>query len=190
MTANTMTIGYSGIEGSFSEEAALEYAEKASLQSDPIPLLDMDGVLKALNAGEIDRGIFPVSNSTGGLVETAFEAMGKYTFKVIDQLPFEVHQCLLALPGTKIEDIKQVSSHPQALTQCKNYLATKFSDAKLVEWSDTASAARDLANGTLPADSTILAPAQSAKVYHLNLLEEKIQDNHPNITTFIIVEKL
>lgn len=185
-----MSIGYSGIEGSFSEEAALEYTRKNNLEGMPIPLLDMDGVLKALNAGEIDLGIFPVSNSTGGLVETAFEAMGRYTFQLIDQLPFEVHQCLLALPGTKIKDIKQITSHPQALTQCKNYLATKFPDAKKVQWSDTASAARDLANGTLPADSAVLAPAQSAKVYGLELLEERVQDHHPNITTSIIVKNL
>lgn len=191
-----MKLGYSGIEGSFSEEAALFYASQmrdvsekgAAKEIETVPLLDMDGVLEAIKNGEIDQGIFPVVNSTGGLVQTAFEAMGRYNFVMKEKLPFEVHQCLMAKPGTGVMEIKKVASHPQALSQCENYLKTKFPNAELIEWSDTASAARDLQKGELSEDTAVLAPAQSAKQYSLQLLEERVQDNHPNITTFIIVK--
>ena len=177
-----MKLAYSGIKGSFSEEAALAYAPNAEL----VPAIDMDGTLEAVNQGDADLGIFPVTNSTGGLVETAYEAMGRHEFELLDKLPFEVNQCLLALPNTKIEDIKQIASHPQALTQCSKYLP----EVKKVEWSDTATAARDLAAENLPKNSAVLAPAQSAKEYGLEILAEKVQNEHPNITTFIIIKPL
>jgi prephenate dehydratase len=175
-----MILAYSGIKGSFSEEAAIAYDPNAEL----LPALDMDGTLEAVNQGTADLGIFPVTNSTGGLVETAYEAMGRHDFQLVDKLPFEVNQCLLALPNTKPEDIKKIASHPQALTQCKNYLSKTFPNAELVEWSDTATAARDLKEKSI----AVLAPAQSAKEYGLEILAEKVQDEHPNITTFIIIK--
>jgi prephenate dehydratase len=184
-----MKLGLSGLKGSFSEEAALLYAKKEGLTVEPIYCLDMAGVLKALKEGSIETGIFPVVNSIGGLVETAFEAMGQYNFKMTDKLPFEVNQCVLVLPGTKREDIKQVTSHPQALAQCKNYLAREFPNAHLVNWSDTASAARDLADGTLPKNTAVLASPQAAD-YGLEVMESSVHDQNPNLTTFIIVKPL
>lgn len=185
-----MKIGVSGIEGSFSEEAALTYAAKIEDKAEMVYCLSMEGTLKALSEGKVDLGIFPVTNSIGGLVDSAFKAMGHYLFEIIDKLPFEVNQCVMALPGKTKKDIMQVSSHPQALAQCRNYVAREFPRAQRMEWSDTASAARDLKNGTLPEFSAVLAPAQSAKVYGLEILEKRVQDNHPNITTFIIVKPL
>lgn len=188
-----MKLGVSGITGSFSEEAALAYKAKIAREHEEVEiiyLLDMEGVLKAIEEGTIDRGIFPVVNSIGGLVDTAFLAMGTYRFKILDKLPFEVNQCLLAKPGLEKGDILQVTSHPQALAQCQNYISREFPKAQRVEWSDTASAARDLEKGLLPDFSAVLAPAKSAEVYNLNVLESRVQDNHPNITTFIIVTPL
>ncbi len=186
-----MKFGLSGLQGSFSEEAALAYLHKENLEGvELVYLLDMEGVLAALNHKEIELGIFPVVNSIGGLVQTAFEAMGRHTFQMIDKLPFEVSQCLLVKPGILKDQIRQVTSHPQALAQCKNYLATHFPDAHLVEWSDTAAAARDLSNRTLPDYSAVLAPARSAEVHGLALLEKGVQDRHPNLTTFIVVKNL
>ena len=179
-----MKLGVSGLVGSFSHAAALQAHPEAEL----IFLLDMEGVLAALEKHEIDRGIFPVSNSVGGLVETAFEAMGRHLFKVAGQLKFEVHQCVLVHPEADVID--SVASHPQALTQCARYLAQNHPDWKTVEWSDTASAARDLANGKLPKTTAVLAPEAAAREYGLRMLESNVEDQKPNITTFLLVESL
>ena len=183
--------GLSGLQGSFSEEAAQKYAQRQHLDAEFHYLLDMEGVLRALNQDEIDLGIFPVVNSVGGLVQTAFEAMGKYPFQMVDKEILEVNQCLLVHPEfTDPKDLNQVASHPQALSQCQNHLDKNWPQLQKVEWSDTASAARDLARGILPKSSAVLAPKQSAQVYKLKVLEENVQDQHPNLTTFILVQKL
>ncbi len=182
-------IGVSGMAGSFSEEAALLYANNMKIVPELVYLIDMEGVLAALSQRKIDIGIFPVVNIHGGLVKPAFEAMGKYLFTPIDELWLDVKQCLLGLPGTDIKKIKKVISHQQALNQCKNYLKNKLNHVELVPWIDTAKAAKDLAEGRFSEEAAVIAPARSAEVYHLELIDKNIQDYHPNLTAFIITKQ-
>lgn len=186
----SLHLGLSGDMGSFSEEAALQYCQTHKLQAKFNYLIDMENVLHALNEGQIDLGIFPVVNLTGGLVRMAFDAMGRYSFKVIDELWLDVKQCLMLKKNSNIHQIKKIVSHSQALAQCKNYLKLHFPQAELVEWQDTAKAAKDLAEGKLSHECAAIAPARCAKLYKLNLLEEGIQDQKPNFTAFIIVKRL
>jgi prephenate dehydratase len=101
---------------------------------------------------------------------------------------FEVYQCLLHKPGIARNQITQIASHPQALKQCERYLKQEYPRATLLEWSDTAQAAKDLAEGTLPEYTAVIAPSRSAQIYGLEFLDRGIQDAHPNLTTFIIVQ--
>ncbi len=182
-------IGVSGLAGSFSEEAALRYAECANMTPHLAYLIDMEGVLSALVQKKIDIGIFPVVNIYGGLVKPAFEAMGNHLFVPVDELWLEVKQCLLALPGTTLKQIKKIVSHPQAFAQCKNYLKNEMSYAELIPWIDTAKAAKDLSDGNFSNMTAVIAPERSAKVYHLEVLAKNIQDNNPNLTAFIIIKR-
>jgi prephenate dehydratase len=184
-----LILGVSGMEGSFSEEAGLLYAHQKGWNAKIDHNLDMEGVLRALNNDEIDYGIFPVVNSIGGLVETAFLAMGMYKFEMLDKFPFLVNQCVLTLPNVKKKEIQQVTSHPQALAQCQNYLGRKYPKCHRVVWSDTASAARDLASGKLPRFSAVLASPRAAEIYNLKIVKKGVQDQNPNLTTFILVKK-
>ena len=183
-----MKIGVSGDAGSFSEEAGLLYASKNKINPEWIYLIDMEGVLDAVEKGKIDLGIFPVVNLRGGLVRMAFDAMGRHPFTVIDELWLEVNQCLLAKQGVMKTAIKKIVSHPQALAQCREYLQREFIDAELIEWQDTAKAARDLAEGKLHQDCAVIAPGPAAEVYGLKLMAANIQDVQPNLTAFIIVK--
>lgn len=180
-------IGVSGDEGSFSEVAGLQYAKQQEINPSIQYLTDMEGVLAALDAKKIDIGVFPVINFRGGLVKPAFEAMGKYSFTLIDEVWLDVHQCLLIRPGTKAHLVKKIVSHPQALAQCKNYLHKNFKQAELVEWIDTAKAAKDLAENKWDEYTAVIAPEQSASLYHLEVFAKNIQDEHPNITVFVVV---
>lgn len=183
-------MGVSGLQGSFSEEAALLYAERTKLTLQLTYLIDMEGVLRALTQKKIDMGIFPVVNIHGGLVKPAFEAMGKYSFLPIDELWLDVKQCLLVLPGTKLNQIKKILSHPQAFAQCKNYLKNEMREAELIAWIDTAKAAKDLSEKIVSDIRTaVIAPERSAEIYHLEVLNKNIQDNIPNPTAFIIVKR-
>ena len=183
----TLRIAVSGDKGSFSEEAGLLYAQRNGLKASLVYSVEIEKVLRSVAGGKTDLGIFPVVNSRGGLVQTAYEAMGGHLFAFLGELWLEVHQCLLALPRTPKSRIRRVASHPQALSQCERYLKKEFPDAELVEWEDTAKAAKDLSKGTLPPDTAVIAPARSAGLYGLQALAKGIQDHHPNLTTFIIV---
>jgi prephenate dehydratase len=181
--------GVSGDVGSFSEEAALVYAKREGITPSLVYLIDMEGVLAAIENGELDLGILPVVNLTGGLVKPAFQAMGKHLFKPIDELWLQVQQCLLVLPGTKFHQISKIVSHPQPLAQCKHYLQKEFKNIELKEWCDTAKAAKDLAAGTLEAGSAVIAPEHCAEIYGLEVMAKNIQDCDPNLTAFIVVKK-
>ncbi len=183
-------LAVSGDPGSFSEEAGRLYATRRGWDDlDIIFATDMKGVLSAVNNDDSAYGIFPVVNSRGGLVHMAFDAMGTYTFDMIDEIWFEVYQCIMTLPKIKKENITQIVSHPQAIAQCERYIKKEFPHAKLVEWEDTAKAAKDLHEGVLDNTSAVIAPTRSQQIYQLEMLERGIQDNHPNLTTFIIVTK-
>ena len=187
MTIKKTKIAVSGMAGSFSEEAGLLYAQRESLEPEFIFAVDMEGVLQALDDGKAELGIFPVVNSRGGLVQTAYEAMGRHMFNLKDELWFEVHQCIMTKKGVQKKDIKKITTHPQAISQCERYIRREFPQAELIDWEDTAKAAKDLADGILDADTAVIAPARSAHLYNLDMHEKGIQDNHPNLTTFIIV---
>lgn len=186
---NSIKLGVSGDKGSFSEEAGLVYAKNHKIKPTIDYLIDMEGVLAAVESGTVDIGIFPVVNLHGGLVRMAFEAMGKHQFKVIDELWLEVNQCLLAKPGVTSSEIKNIISHSQAIAQCGQYLQKNFDQAQLIESQDTAKAAKELSLDKLPLLSAVIAPQRSAHLYGLEIVAKNIQDNNPNLTAFIIVKK-
>jgi prephenate dehydratase len=184
-----LKLGISGDAGSFSEEAALLYAKNLSIQVSLDYLIDMEGVLAAVETGTVDRGIFPVVNLRGGLVRMAYDAMGKYQFQMLDELWLEVHQCLLVHPGVTRKQIKHIVSHSQAIAQCRNYLEKHFNDLSLIEWQDTATAAKELSQGQLGPTTAVIAPERAAILYGLEIIAKNIQDDNPNLTAFIIVNK-
>ncbi len=178
-----------GDAGSFSEAAGVIYTQKAGITATFVYLPDMEDLLAAVVAGKADIGLFPVVNFRGGIVATAFEAMGKYSFSPIDSVKLNVQQCLIVKPGTKLKDITKIVSHPQALSQCDNYLKKEFGQAERVAWNDTAGAARDLAAGKLSPDCAALASEHAAKMYGLEVAAKSIQDDPDNYTMFIVVKK-
>ncbi|MFA6474672.1 MAG: prephenate dehydratase domain-containing protein [Patescibacteria group bacterium] len=182
-------IAISGDAGSFSEEAGHLYIEREGLTAELVYAIDMEGVLARLERGEVEVGLFPVVNSQGGLVREAFEAMGRHNFTLVDELWLEVQQCLLVLPGLTRTEIKNIATHSQAVLQCQRYIKREFPAVNVIEWADTAKAARDLKAGLLPAATAVIAPARAAGLYGLKILERNIQDMRPNLTTFIIVKK-
>lgn len=182
-------IGVSGDEGSFSEEAALQYARSTRLTPQILYLTDMERVLTAVEAGTITLGIFPVANQRGGLVKAALKAMGNHPFTPVDDFWMDVHQCLLVRPGVTLAHVHKIVSHPQALAQCPLYLQSNLPNAARVEWEDTAKAAADLASGKLTAESAVIAPKRAAQLHGLQVLAEDIQDLKPNLTAFVVVKR-
>jgi prephenate dehydratase len=183
-------IGICGNIGSFSEEAANYYCQKNKIRDyELIYLITAENTLSAVAKGGVDKGIFPIENSNGGIVYESVYAMAKYTFNIEKMFDIDVQHCLLVLPGKKLGDIKKIASHQQALKQCKMYLKKKWPDAELLDWPDTAQAARDLSKGKLSEDTAVVAPLICSKLYNLETLEEGVQDLKFNFTSFISAVK-
>lgn len=180
-----MKIGISGVPGSFSEQAALKFDPSAEI----VFLVSVENVLTALEEGSVERGVFPIENSTGGIVIEAVYAMAKHQFDVEQLFEIEVNQNLLVQKGVVASDVTAITSHDQALKQCRMYLKRMWPDIELVPYADTALAAKDLARGALPPTTAVVASARAAELYGLDILEEKIQDLKFNYTVFIAAKK-
>lgn len=183
-------IGVSGVRGSFSEEAARAYAHKAGLKHYKVAyLVTVENVLAALEAQEITLGIFPIENSNGGIVIESVHAMSKHRFSIKKLFEIEVVMNLLVKKRTTAHQIKRITSHDQALKQCRLYLKRKWPKVKVAEYPDTAKAAEDLAKGLLPASTAVIASRAAAQLNKLDILEESIQDLKYNYTSFIAAAK-
>ncbi|KND46913.1 MAG: chorismate mutase / prephenate dehydratase [Parcubacteria bacterium C7867-004] len=185
-----MKIGIMGAEGSFSEEAARTYMAKEGIDAEIVFLISAERVLTALEANEIDLGIFPIENSNGGIVIEAVHAMAKHRFQVKKMFEIDVHQNLMAKKGVNPEQITAITSHDQALKQCRMYLKRKWPGVEIEEYADTAKAAADIANGTLSETTAAIASRRAAEIYGLDIIEESIQDLKFNYTSFVVAERI
>ncbi len=188
--SNGVKIGVMGAKGSFSEEAGRTYANKAGLKKFSIEyLVSAENVLSALESSGVDIGIFPIENSNGGIVIEAVHAMAAHRFRIKKIFEIDVHHCLLVKRGVTADKIKTITSHDQALKQCRMYLKRIWPKVKIKEYVDTAKAASDLASGKLPASTAVVAARAAATEYKLDVLGESIQDLKFNYTSFIAATK-
>jgi chorismate mutase/prephenate dehydratase len=186
----SLRVGIMGGIGSFSEQAALDYLKDQQVTNYELFYpISSENVLKELSKDSIDLAIFPIENSTAGLVRETIYAASQYTFDIQEIFDFDVRHCLHVLPGVKKEDIKKVMSHPQALKQCKGYLKSNFPNAELIDATDTAEGARILEQSPEEKTLAVIAPKRAGELYHLETLEEGIQDLEENYTRFIAAKK-
>jgi prephenate dehydratase len=186
-----MTIGIQGGKGSFSEQAAHEFAKNYGLESAEIVYqISSEHVLEGVENGETNYGIFAMENAQGGVVIESVEALAKFRCEIIEMFHIPITQNLLGLAGTHVGDVTEIHSHQQALRQCKDYLSEHFWTRPLIEDDDTAEAARRLSEGKLPKTAGVIANKACADLYGLEILQESIHDLKHNLTLFLGVKKL
>ncbi len=183
-----MTLGVMGEEGSFSHEAGKTWLKNKHIHKGKISCLTTaEKVYDALRFGLVQTGLLPVQNAVGGMVIETVEGLARYNCKISGFFPFPVVQCLLGRRDVKAEKPRALHSHPQALRQCRDYLAKHYPGIPLVEEEDTAVAARKLAAGELPRDAMVIASEVCVERYQLKLIDKNIQDLAYNVTDFITV---
>lgn len=143
-------------------------------------------VFEAVESGELEYGVLPIYNSTSGTVTQTVDLMGKYSFFITAMNQVEVMHCLAALPDAKMENITEVYSHPQALSQCSDFLDARSLHSH--DYSNTATAAKMVAES---GDKTIAAICSEdcAKHNRLQILASRISNVVPNFTQFICITK-
>ncbi len=179
-----------GARGSFSEQAGEWYITcEALTEVEIVPLITAESVLDALEKRLIDKAIFPIMNNNGGLVGEALQAMGKHLFVIENTFEMDIHHMLMAVPGMSKDLITTITSHDQALKQCRGYLTQKWVNVDLMPYKDTAEAASDLASGVLSNTTAVIASRRAADLYGLTIIATAIQDNVVNKTTFVVARR-
>lgn len=175
-------VAYQGVEGAYSHLACHHVYPKY----EAIACKSFDETMYLVEEGKADIAMIPMENSTAGRVEEIYRLIPKMKLHIIAEHFEPVNHCLLALPGSSIKDIKSVSSHPQALAQCKHNIEKNnlIARAKF----DTAGSAEEL---FLMKDKTHAAIASSlaAEIYNLDILDGAFQDLKNNTTRFLVLSK-
>ena len=175
-------IACQGTEGAYS----LKAAEKLFACPEVSFYKTFGEVFDAIEKGECRYGVLPIENSTAGSVTQIYDLMSCHRFYIVRTLRLKVDHCLLAKPGTRISEISEIVSHPQALSQCAGYLAG-LDGVKATEFPNTAKAAEFVKSS--PDNVAAIASRDCASLYGLDILDEDIQDNGNNYTRFICISK-
>ncbi len=185
------SIGIQGGKGSFSEQAATQFAMNHGIDDFNIVYqISSESVLGGLESDETDYGVIAMENAQGGVVIESVEALARYRCSIIEMFHIPVDQNLLGIAGMNVGDITEIHSHQQALRQCKDFLSEHFWTRPLIEEDDTAESARRLSEGKLPKTAGVIANKACAELYDLEVLQESIHDLKHNLTLFLGVKKL
>jgi chorismate mutase/prephenate dehydratase len=182
-----LRVAYQGVEGSYSHlTAQRRYADRAG----GALLTGFDtfrAAADALRSGEADLALLPIENSTAGTVGETYDLLAEGGLTITAELVSHVEHCLLALPGTRIEELRTVISHPQALLQCDEFLRRLSGVERRAEF-DTAGSARKVRERN---DRTLaaIASAEAGRLFGLEVLASGIQTQAGNFTRFVEVAR-
>ncbi|MBU0671987.1 MAG: prephenate dehydratase [Candidatus Margulisbacteria bacterium] len=194
-----MKIGFLGPEGTFSEEASNIYLRRVPGKNELIAYTTIHDLLFAVERGKISEAIVPIENSIEGTIGIVTDMLVKDVDLVIKQeIVIPIYHYLIAQQGTKLSEVTDVMSHPQALDQCKDFLRKKLPKVKLHLSYSTSQAVREvatslgekvIAHGRVKGSIfAAIGNIASAKLYGLKVLAKKINAKE-NQTRFIVLGK-
>jgi prephenate dehydratase len=177
-----MKLGFLGPEGTFSEQAAIKYCAEAEL----VPKASIQEVADAVESGDVDEGIVPIENSLfGSIIPVLDFLIEAEKSRIKFELAIPVEQCLISEPDRDLKKVTRIYSHPQALGQCRAYLARNFPGVDLVAALSTAGSVADMLLSEEPAAA--IAPYRAAEIHHATVVERGIEDGKSNFTRFAVL---
>jgi chorismate mutase/prephenate dehydratase len=187
-----LKIGFQGVRGAFSDAAIRLYYgseehrdELGGRGYESVGYSDFIRMLQDVNEGVLDEAFFPVENTTTGIIARTYDYFQYYNVYAVGEVVEPIVQNLIVIPGTKLEDIREVYSHPEALLQCSSFFRNN-SDIKTVAYEDTALAVEYVKNC---GDKTRAAIASSlaAELNDMEILRPHVQNSDTNMTRFLVV---
>lgn len=174
-------IAYPGVPGSFSEGAARDAFPEGTHHG----YATFAEAAEAVISGAADYALLPVENSFAGAVLPTYGLLEQLPLHIVGERLRRVRHQLVGLPGAQVENLRVISSHPQAIAQCDEFLAT-LRGVQLIPSSNTAISAREVAERGDPAYAAI-ASEEAARTYHLAILCRDIQTSSCNTTRFFVL---
>ena len=172
-----------GVEGAYSQIAC----EKMFKSPMIMYFKNFDGVFNAIEQGLCQYGILPIENSTAGSVKKVYDLMIHHNFSIVKAFRMKIDHNLIAPPGTKLSDIKEIYSHEQAINQCSDFLK-ELSGVQIIPVENTAVAASMVAQSGRN-DVAAISSHACEELYGLESLADSIQDAGNNRTRFICISK-
>lgn len=178
-----MTVAYCGVEGAFAHIAARRIFPDAQLLSCP----SFGAAYESVLSGESNAAVLPIENSYAGEVGAVMDLMFEGALHINGIYTLPISQNLLGIPGADVKNIKKVVSHPQALSQCEQYI--KRRGWKVVSAENTAVAAYEVAQMNDPTVAAV-ASAETAELYGLQILDHDINESQSNTTKFAVFSRV
>jgi len=181
----TVKVGFQGNHGTFSEIAAMRYFEGQDYEQ--VPCTDFLSILSDVESGALDYALLPVENTTTGIIARTYDYFRTYDIHAIGEINVPIHHDLIVIPGTKIEEIREVYSHPEALSQCRNFFR-EHPWIQPVSDRDTAKSVEHVKEMNDPSKAA-LASSRAAEYYGMESLLTAVQDSSTNVTRFLCISK-
>ncbi|MCD7751224.1 MAG: prephenate dehydratase [Lachnospiraceae bacterium] len=172
---------FQGAEGAYSQAAMQRFFGK---DVNSFHVETFRDAMCAIEEGSADFAVLPIENSTAGIVSEIYDLLQEFDNYIVGEQIIEIEQCLLALPGTKKEDIRVVYSHPQSLMQTARYLGN--TGWQQISMKNNAFAAQKVV-ADAKTDQAAIAGVTAAEAYGLEILERGVNDEKGNCTRFIVV---
>ena len=182
MAEKEATVYYFGVPGTHTQQAM---EDVFGTEINGVSCQSFQGVMEAVENGAADYGVLPIENSSTGGISANYDLLLNYGNSIVGQYVMKIDQCLLALPGASLSDIRTVFSHPQGLLQSREFM-NEHPEYEGVEYGSTAAAAKKVAEDNNKAQAAI-ASRRAAKEYGLEILADSIQQEKNNCTRFIII---
>ena len=173
-----------GVEGAYSQIACDRLFAEPDIQY----ATSFDGVFSSVRDGLCQYGVLPVENSTAGSVNMVYDLMMRHSFKIVRSARIKIDHNLLAKPGVKKDDIREIYSHEQAIQQCAGYLKGLGNGVKITAAANTAVAAKMVSESSRD-DVAALASRSCCELYGLKCVDSSVQDKGNNFTRFICISK-
>ena len=178
-----IVVAFQGEIGAFSEEAAVHFFGP-SIEAKPCESLD--DVFKVVEQGEVQFGVVPIENSLEGSISRVYDLLLDSSLMVCGETELRIVHCLITSPEARLDLIRKVYSHPQALGQCQAFL--KHLDCELVPTYDTAGSVKMIKEKGITDGGAIASP-RAAEIYGMKIMSRGIEDNPNNFTRFFILAK-
>ncbi|NMF04866.1 prephenate dehydratase [Clostridium beijerinckii] len=177
-------VGFYGVAGSFSEEAMIKHFGK---KDDAKAYDEFEDVFLAVKNGEIDYGVLPIENSSTGAISQVYDLLYKYGFYIVGEECIKIDQNLIGIKGTKLDNVKEVYSHPQGFEQSTDFLK-EYSNWKKIPFHSTADSVK-LVSDLQDMSKVAIASKRAADIYNLSIIKENINNRRENSTRFIVISK-
>jgi prephenate dehydratase len=176
-------VAFQGERGAFSEDAATKLFGKSI---DFVPCMRLKEAFELVSQDKVEFGVVPLENSQAGSINDTYDLLLVYPLNIFAEVILKVSHCLMALPGQKLEDIRTIYSHPQALAQCAEFLSKL--KVEIMPSYDTAGSAKMIGEKKLK-NCAAIASKRAADIYGLEILAPEIETSANNYTKFVAVSR-